>query len=134
MPTLLEIESGLPNGFHDARLHSCHVDFVARTASLALDILIGTPESEDSTARERYAAAILLLEGVAFFEVQPPDPTYPFQTSDSLQVDLSEPEANHPLIKTLPKDTFAGRFFVSNWNSFIYVAARQARLEWASKA
>ena len=132
MTTLQDLEQSLPNGFHDALIRACHVDFAARTASFDLDVWTGDLESPDSDVRERYAAATLLLDELAFCELQPPDPTYPFQKAAPLRVDLSEPDASHPVIKILPTGTFAGRFFVMNWNAFIYIAARHARLEWAS--
>jgi len=130
MTTLQDIENNLPNGFHDALLRSCHLDFVARTASLELDVSMGDSESADSDEHDRYARATLLLDGLAFCEVRAPDPTYPFQEPAAVLVDLSEPDPDHPVIKILPNDTFAGRFFVTNWNSFIYVAARHAILHW----
>jgi hypothetical protein len=131
MTTLQQIENSLPNGFHDALVRSCHLDFVARTASLELDVCMGDAESADSDERDSYARATLLLDGLAFCEVQAPDPTYPFQQPAPLRVDLSEPDPAHPVIKSLPNDIFAGRFFVTSWNSFIYLAARHATLEWA---
>jgi hypothetical protein len=133
MTTLQDIENSLPNGFHDALLRSCHLDFVARTASFELDISTGDSDSADSAERDRYAPATLLLSDLAFCEVQPPHPNYPFQDPTPLLVDLSQPDPDHSIIKTLPTGTFAGRFFVTNWNSFIYLAARHARLEWIPK-
>ncbi len=110
MATLQDIENGLPNGFHDALIHSCTLDFVTRTASFKLDISTGDPESADVGECDRYDSATLTLEHLAFCEVQPPHPTYPFEEPIPLQVDLSEPDAGHPVIQSLPSSTFAGRF------------------------
>jgi hypothetical protein len=133
MTTLQDIENSLPNGFHDALIRSCHFDFVARTASFELDVSTSDPELADSNDRDRYAAATLLLYDLAFCELQAPNPNYPFQKAVPLRVDLSEPDGDHPVIKALASGTFAARFFVTNWNSFIYLAARHARLEWSPK-
>lgn len=130
MATLQDIENSLPNGFHDSRLRACQLDFVSRTASFELEVAVGDSEAADAEDRDRYAPAILLLDDLAFCELQPPDPAYPFQNPSPVLVALSDPGSDHPVVKTLPNGIFSGRFFVTNWNSFIYVAARHARLEW----
>jgi hypothetical protein len=73
MTTLVEIAQSLPNGFHDARVRECHWDFVARTLAFELDIWVA--EDAVATERERYRPARLLIVGLAFCQMEPPDRT-----------------------------------------------------------
>ena len=107
------------------------MDFVKRTVTFDLDVWIGDLDSSDVRDRERYRAARLVLAGLLFCHVEPPDPRYPFQEGAPLRIDLSEPDARHPLAQKLPESAFAGRFYVSNWNAFIHFAGCDADLLWA---
>jgi hypothetical protein len=130
MSTLAEIEQQLPNGFHDAEIRSCTLDFVARTASFEVDVWIGDLDSSDEALREQYRRAGLVVAGLAFCQIEAPDPTYPFRELKALRVDLCEPVPSH-IGSAVSDVAFRARFYVSNWNSFIDIAADDATLEWA---
>jgi len=96
----------------------------------------GTVEPSDLEAatpddRERYRTALLLVSGLAFCQLDAPDPTYPYQDAAPIRVDLSEADRTVPAIRALPSGVFAARFYVSNWNAFIHVAGRDAQLSWS---
>jgi hypothetical protein len=130
MATIAEIEDQLPNGFHDAEIRSCALDFVARTATFAVDIWIGDIGSSEESQRERYRPARLEISGLAFCQIEAPDPSYPFREQKPLRVDLCEPEPSS-IGSAVAAARFLARFYVSNWNSFINFAAENATLEWA---
>lgn len=129
MTTLVEIAQSLPNGFHDARVRTCDLDFVARTLTLNLDIWVAE-DVADSLERERYRPARLRIVGLAFCQMEAPDATCGFDEPGPLVVDLCEPEAGHRLAEAISPKAFLSRFFVSKWNAFIHVAADSAELEW----
>jgi hypothetical protein len=133
MSTLAEIEQQLPNGFHDAEIRSCTLDFMSRTVSFVLDVWIGDMASSDESQRERYRAGTLAIAGVAFCQIEAPDPTYPFREAKPLRVDLCKPEPS-PIGSAASAASFQARFYVSNWNSFINLAADDAKLEWTDDA
>ena len=132
--TFEELDRELPNGFHDAILLSLVVDYVAGTAQLKINLLVGGPEDADP---EEYRAAILRITGVQFCSIDPPDPTYRFVPNGSplrISGDLARldhlPELDRLMAK-VPKDVSCFRFFVSQWNSFIHLAARDVQFAWS---
>ena len=131
--TLLEIDRGLPNGFHDSRVRTCSLDFVARTATFEVDVWVGDLEAATHDGRELFRTALLAVSGLAFCQIDAPDPTYPYQDAAPIRVDLSEADQTVPAIRALPSGVFAGRFYVSSWNAFIHVAGRDAQVSWADE-
>lgn len=130
MTTIPEIDATLPNGFHDAELQSCTIDYVGQTVTFDLEIWIGDLSSDNEQVRERYRRARLVVTGLAFCHLEMPDPTYPFQEAGPLRIDLSDPDPQLPDLRKLPEGAFASRFYVSNWNAFIQLAGRDASLSW----
>ncbi|MFZ2490206.1 MAG: hypothetical protein WA208_01850 [Thermoanaerobaculia bacterium] len=124
---LAELAESLPNGLHDAELARWTVDYVARTAVLELELWVAT----DDSPRELYRPARLTLSGVEYLVIEPPDPTYPFQGSKSITIDLSS-EATEFVPQAGAGTAF--RLFVAEWNSFICGAASRAELEWVGPA
>lgn len=129
MTTLREIAAGLPNGFHDARVDICTVDFAARTLTFELALWVG-----DDSDPERYRGARLRVAGLLYCAFDPPDPRYPFAERGPLVVDLCDPDAAIPVNAALPLDAFSARFWVASWNSFIHLAATSAELAWTDAA
>ena len=127
--TLDDLEAALPNGLHDAEIHSIAIDYVARTARFILDAWVGTMDMPAGPERERYRRASLELTGLQYLAIQPPDfrPQYhfadtaPVKTGGLSPVDVPSP---------LPEDAFEAELFIADWNSFIQVAATDARLTW----
>jgi hypothetical protein len=129
MATLQELAETLPNGFHDAQVSSCAVDFVARTVTFDLSIWVG-----DETDSERYRRATLKVAGLVFCAFDPPDPRYPFADGRPLEVDLCDADPTVAATAALPDGAFAARLWVANWNSFIHLAGTHAGLAWTDSA
>ena len=128
--TLEELADTLPNGFHDAEVQTLALDFPRRLALFEMRVWVGSMDSAAGGERERYRSARITLAGLAYCAIDPPDPRYPYPDGQPVNVDLSAEVANYPLVTNSAPDTFASRFFVSGWNSFIHVAAASASLEW----
>jgi hypothetical protein len=131
--TLDAVESSLPNGLHDALVHSLAVDFTTRVATLHLDIWIGDMEAPSRGGRETYRPARLELRGLAYLVSEPPDARYNYSEARPIKVDLCDADPTGPVPPLRPGD-FAARFFVSAWNAFISVSARDTALEWTGSA
>lgn len=130
-----QLEDSLPNGFHDAGIEAISVNYVLRTATMAMDIHVGNPEGATKEERERRAHAELQFSDVLYFVVEGPDPRYKYAESKTLWVDAgssAEPSAPNPPIPPglLPEGVFAHWFYVNDWNSFIHIAAKEATLRW----
>jgi hypothetical protein len=135
---LVEIENSLPNGFHDAFLESVDVDYRSRRALIKLRLCIGDPDAAIQSEREAYKGAALELLNLVYLVIEGPDPRSKYAEANRLWIDGGEvkrdsaPAAPVP-VEQLPSDAFAYWFFVRDWNSFIHVAARDARLQWYSE-
>jgi hypothetical protein len=125
-----QLEAGLPNGFHDARLRTYSYDPQARRAEFVLDVWLGDLHDATSAKRERRQAAVLELFDVGYFIADAPDPRYPANVGPPIQIDLCGPDDSEELARRVPAGGFANRFFVTEWNGFIRFAAREARLTW----
>ena len=130
MPSLEDIEDGLPSGFHDARVRSCALDFAARSVLFELDLSVGNPDSADSDERDRYRTAILKLEGLVAFRVDPPLGTAPLLPGVPLWIDVVQHGGDLLSGMDIPPDAFRTCFFVQNWNATVAVAARNAEFSW----
>jgi hypothetical protein len=136
--TLVEIESSLPNGFHDAFLESVHVDYASRRSLLKLRLCVGDPDAATEEKREAYKEADLELLDLVYLVIEGPDPRSKYAETKGLWIDGGEaapgsaPATPVP-VDLLPRGAFAYWLFVRDWNSFIHVAARDARLHWSSE-
>jgi len=136
---LVEIENSLPNGFHDAFLESVEVDYVSKRAQIKLRLCIGDPDASAENEREAYRGANLELLGLVYLVIEGPDSRSKYAETEGLWIDGGEVKSDSapatPVpIEQLPSGAFAYWFFVRDWNSFIHVAARDARLQWSSEA
>jgi hypothetical protein len=126
--TLEEIDLSLPNGFHDSSIFGVRLNYVQRTAEIDMEIHVSGPEDEN---KEKYQPATLFISGLIYFVIEPPGPPNIAHAEPS-RVDGGSSEleqAAYPLPKPLPEGTFTYWFFVSNWNSFIHIAALSADLK-----
>ena len=133
--TLEELADTLPNGFHDAQVTSVGIDYVKREARLLIDLWVGELSTDNEELREAYRKGELKLSGLLYWVIEPPDANYPYGESKQLWVDAGalESASFKPSVKLpepLPARAFASWIFVQGWNSFMYLAAMDASLEW----
>ena len=128
--TIDELESELPNGLHDAHLRTFSSDPVTGRAEFTLDVWIGNLHSTVMSEREWRRPARLELLGVTYLVIDVPDPRYPVADGSPVQIDSCAADDDPERRKLVPTGGFAGRFFVTEWNTFIHFAALEARLTW----
>lgn len=124
----------LPNGLHDAEVSSLHFDPVKRELKLRLRVWVGDVGAETEAERERYQSGVLVFRGVHYVVNTAPDPSYPYAKPSPLTIDADDlrdlrepPDVSLP---PTPEGAFAVSIFVSEWNAFIYVAAREVVMTW----
>lgn len=133
--TLDEWDSKLPNGFHDAKVLSIAIDYVAGTAKFRLSLHVGWPDDPEPE-REEYQEAEMMVTGLSFCSIDPPDPSYRFLTDGRPMCvggDPAQPDHLPALLKLLakcPTGTWCYRFFVHDSNAFIQIAALDAQVSW----
>ena len=133
--TLDELDSSLPNGFHDMYIGSLELDYSTGTLKLNVDLLVGWPEDSESE-RNQYQKAIVTITGLCFCSIDPPYPGYPLSPNGSaICVDGDPAKADHlpslpDLLPNFPEGVLCYRFFVHDWNAFIHIAARDAEVAW----
>lgn len=130
--TLVELEKTLPNGLHDARVSRITIDYRKRKLTLDLDVWVGDMDSDSHEVREAYEPAQVLIDGLLFAVLEPPDAAYPFSNSVGLTVDGCDmrKSLSAELISSLPADAFFRSLWVNEWNAFIHIGARNVELAW----
>jgi len=133
--TFTDIDEALPNGFHDATILHFSLDAEANTLTMRMSVWVGTPED-----LERYGSIEVIAKYVPVFFIEPPDPSYPFQvdgnglavSGDSPEIGVSQfiSEDAEKVLSKLPSDNGSYRFFLENWNSFLYLAAQDVSFSW----
>ena len=135
--TFEDIENSLPNGFHDSTILYFSLDAKTRTLTMKFSLWVG---SMDDPNPEAYREIAVTVQGVSIFFIEPPDPTYPFPLDgqgiaaqgDSVDVErsrfVSEQAGN--VLKKLSPSASAYRFFLEDWNSFLYIAAEEVSFSW----
>lgn len=131
--TIEDIEKKLPNGFHDAGLMKIEIDFTKREAYLNLRVSVS--DSRDiEEIEDLYKNGRLILKELLFFVIEAPDQNYISKKINELWISDSGPvqklEIKSNLPTQLPEDIFVHYFFISDWNAFIFVAAKNAFFEW----
>ncbi len=128
--TLEELENALPNGLHDAEVQRIAVDYEERKVTLEVAVWVGNT-SDPPERREAYKNGRIQISGLLFLVMEPPDPRYPFKTSD-LRIDGCDMSKNldPELLKSLPGDAFFRSLWVNEWSAFIHIAARDAGIAW----
>ena len=116
--TYSEIESALPNGFHDALLEAIGLNFPAKSATMDIWVSIGNPESKTREDKEGYKKARLHLTGLIYIQI---DLGFSELTNDKpLRIDAGDADSNNQSqgpkpIKPLPRDAFAFWLFVETF-------------------
>ena len=124
--TIFELERQLPNGFHDSQVSHIAIDYANRNVEIAIQIWVGDLESA-RPERETYRSASLRLEGIEYFAIDMPDPSYRYET-DTLTIDVHDETLNSPQPKQ--QNAFRFRMFVSQYNAFVHCCASSATLTW----
>lgn len=122
--------------FHDASIERLTLDYVARKAILDCLICIGDPDSPDSEAREARKRGCLIILGMKYCVIDPPDPSYPYEDAKGLWLTADGPVgtdgvSGERLPSIVSDSAFAHYFFISNWNAFVYIAGESVQFEWA---
>ena len=132
--TLEELEKTPPNGLHDAEVKRVAIDYERRTMVVDLAVWVGDMDGPPER-REAYRYARIDISGLCFLVMEQPDPKYPFHESD-LRIDGCDMSKNlkPDLLSALPADSFFRSLWVNEWNAFIHVAARDAKISWIEEA
>jgi hypothetical protein len=125
-----ELEADLPNGLHDSLLREFSTDPIERRAEFTLDIWIGDLHSNVFSERERRRPARLELLGLTYLVFDDGDPRHVLTDRSPVQIDTCGADDDADRARQVPAGGFAGRFFVTEWNSFVHFAACEARLTW----
>ena len=141
--TFEELERKLPSGFHDAHFHNLRIDYLNGTAVLHMALDFGDyDDTENGIYREDYRAAKLLVSGLCFCSIDPPNTKGWFAPNRryvsrgrplDVRGDSGKPGTRIPLealSQTPPPGVSVYRFFVDDWNSFIIIAAKDVQISW----
>ena len=131
--TLEELESTLPNGLHDAEVRRITVNYERREMSFDVAVWVGDMD-DPADRREAYRNGRVDISGLLFLIIEPPDPKYPFKSSD-LRIDGCDmrKNLNSELLDSLPPSAFFRSLWVNEWNAFIHIAAEEAQMSWVSE-
>jgi hypothetical protein len=105
------------------------------SVSLALEMELHAGEPHDPEP-ERYRRGTLRVTSPCLFFVEPPDPRYPFVPDGSpLNVDgdpvtIGQNSGLDRLLPVLPQNASIYRFFLEEWNSFIYLEGGNVEFSW----
>ena len=125
--TIFEIESELPNGFHDAEIQTIRIDYPNLVLEITLDVWIGTMADPPST-RETYRMGRLLISGLQYCAMDMPDEGLAGSGPNALTIDLAKATNVVP-----PTALFGCRLWVVEWNGFIHIAAQSATFDWTEE-
>ncbi|HET9802232.1 MAG TPA: hypothetical protein VFP96_03245 [Candidatus Acidoferrum sp.] len=131
--TFEELQRRLPNGFHDAAIRSISLDFTGQSIVIGMDLYAGVPGDQDP---ERYRPGTLRVASPYLFFMEAPDPRYRFVPNGSpINVDGDFVKAGQSaevdrLLPVLPQNATAYRFFLEEWNSFVYLAGGDVTFSW----
>ncbi len=125
--TIEEIAQSLPNAFHDSSIFGVRLDYVKRTAEIDMELWFSQPDEAD---QEKYRPATLLISELIYFVIEPPGYPNTMHAEPSLVDGGSSAveRSTSRLPESLPRQAFTYWFFVDSWNSFIHIAASDARI------
>ena len=132
--TIEDVEKSLPNGLHDAEIHSLVIDYRRRSLTAELKVWMGNLGGPPET-HEDYRAGQIKIDGLVFLVMEPPDVRYALRGSTKLTVDACDRRQNLDveLLKCLPEKSFFRSLYVREWNAFIHFAGTEAHLDWIDK-
>ena len=122
--------------FHDAKIEDLKIDYINNIASLHIELYVGDPNAAYENEREIKRRGKLQFTGLVYCAIDPPDAKYPYSDVKGLwlasdgPVDPSGTSANARLPQDIPADAFVHSFYINDWNSNIYISAKDASFEW----
>jgi hypothetical protein len=133
--TFGELARSLPNGVHDAEICRIAIDYCARTVVLEVNFWVGDLDALEESRREERRRGIVTADGLVFCAIDAPDPGIPTAGGGPLTVsgDVLRPgtfPAHGRIPSRTPPGTSRYRLFVSEWNAFIYIAAKSVTVAW----
>lgn len=142
--TWAELDATLPSGFHDSALKRFSIDYERRTVRLEVSLKVGDPDGPRAQ-RNDVRDAQIDISGVVFFVIDPPcsDADHDFKSPGELWIPDSYDTRSIPeftktidkkLLDAAPADAFFQSFFVSEWNSYIHLAAKDCAIKWVGVA
>lgn len=114
------------------RIRKIGINFVNRSVLIGVDLLVGLPDTPNP---DDYRAGTLKLVEPYMFFIEPPDPSYPF-APDGRPVNVegdsvrAEQSAADRLLPVLPQNACMYRFFLLEWNAFVYLAGARVVFSW----
>jgi hypothetical protein len=137
--TFDEVETSLPNGFHDAFLRAVSVDYVGRRAEIELEVWVGSMDTENYDQREAYRRGRLQFSGLLLLTADVPNQEFLPAETNGLRVDVA-PAGYDQFAKPgwpdepLPESAFLRSFyFTDEANSFLHIAAQDVNWTWLSE-
>lgn len=129
--TLDELTEPLPWGLHDACLEALTLDWPRARASLTVRLMMSERQDEERRA-------VIGLTGLVFCSVDAPeiapDRGYTPTPADGLRVADDVGAAPGAVLPAVPEGCFLHHLYVSDWNAFIHLCARDATLTWLDPA
>ena len=100
--------------------------------SLRLELMIWVGDMDDVSVRESYRPAVITLEPLGYFVVEPPDPNYDWLRPGPVVIDAGVecPEQAEAKLPGLPDGHSATWIYLGSHNRFMYVSSGGARLDW----
>ena len=122
--------------FHDAVIHTIHLDYQARIAQMECTLYIGDPDAKYSAEREVTADGVLSFSGLLYCVIEPPTDNGVYQEggldiSSNGNAATTQFKSPWPALPQLTEpNAFVHWFFVTSWNAFVFIAATEARFVW----
>jgi hypothetical protein len=132
--TFEELDKDLPNGFHDALVKKITLDFLDRSIIFEMELWVG---DLNGPVPEKRRNGRLRLISPYFCQIEPPVPGYTFMprkesvSIDSDSVKKGQSDTMDRVLRELPTGADIYRFFVDDWNSFIYFAVENVEFSWS---
>ena len=120
--------------FHDARLVAVSLDYRDNEAVTTWELCVGDPDDSMRVARERRRTGRLVLSGVRFWVIDPPQaldtrPGLPWLTRCG-PLSEAQTETGRQLGRLLPAGAPGWYFFFASWNAHMYCSGRGLAYEW----
>lgn len=122
------IIQSLPNGFHDSEMKAISINYFEKIIKINLIVLLD--DRKDSSSSRKPAE--LVINDFAFCVIDTPDSSYPYLKSKGLTIDIGIGQPSTSEIKLPPyeKSQILFWIWVEEWNGFIRIAAKDAKLNW----